>query len=626
MTQRRAIALLSVCCLACLLAGCGGEEPPRVLADFRFDQRLVADDDPAPLWESGRDQLLGTGWDGPEAEGRWLRGPVGKVRLALLGHGLRLRYAASTHPALAALGQRVELRLNGRAFARLDMPGSWGLVDTVLALPDSLVRRGGNVLAIVPARAFVDGELAGKALYMRRLTVTAELTDVARDRLLLADGLEPLDTEYALREVGRIPRPDPPATRPDVLMIVLDAARADHLGCYGYGRDTTPFIDGLAAEGVRFEQVVAPAPYTLCSVPTILTGRSWREHGLVREGGRLPGDLPTLAGMLGDAGYHTAAYSENPWVSAETGMDRGFAVFEPTWTLSPEAGTAPVDRAVAALDDHPADRPLFCYVHLIPPHHPYAPPPAHDRFGDGSYTGPADGSIAYMADVDKGRRAWTPADRDRLVDLYDGHLHWADTAVRRLMEAWWDSDRARPLLTVVLSDHGEAFGEHGRFLHNSTLYEEMLRVPLVFHPRELAPALPDPGRLRSLEDVAPMILRCLGLPLDRGRTWPRHFLDAYSGQDQSRRHILVRSGDDAEFGLRTQHFLASYRTVDDQELFNLELDPGQTVNRRRGEPLLYFELINTARRLRAQAAPQTPGGPAAPLDADAAAALKALGY
>ena len=588
-----------------VLGACGAQDqdPTVILVDYLFNAQLVSADNPAPVLDGTRDHLLELGWDKPSRRGTWLRGPKARARLVLMGRDLQLDFVSATHPELSARGQGASLRLNGTRIARIDLPDGWTPVQISVPLPDSLVRQGSNLLEIVPDEYFTAGKRAGRALFMKRLTISARADAETRALLDRLRGEEEVDTEYALRRLGRLEPVVAPRPRPDVLVILLDAARADHLGCYGYPRDTTPFMDSMAADGIRFEGVIAPAPYTLCSVPTILTGRHWREHGILRFGDRLGDDLPTLAGMLGGAGYFTTGFSENPVISSITGLDRGFDTFTPCWGQDLQSGEAPVAQVLGALEQFPPDRPVFCYVHLMTPHAPYDPPAGHDRFTDPAYTGPADGSMEYLTDINAGHRAWTPQDRDHLVDLYDGQLHGADAGVRTLVEAWRASGRSRELLTVVLSGHGEAFGEHGRFGHKSTLYDEMLKVPLIFHPSELAGHLPAPGRMRGLEDVTPMLLRCLGIPLDDSRTWPRHFLDVYSGRDRSRRHILVRSQDEAEFGLRTPSFLVSYRTRDDQELYILNHDATQQANRRYQQPLRYLELISTARRLRENVRP-----------------------
>ena len=158
-----------------------------------------------------------------------------------------------------------------------------------------------------------------------------------------------------------------------MLAVSLDAARADHFGSYGYGRDTTPFIDSLTTEGAGFRGVNATTPFTLCSVHSILPGLSWLEHDVVTRGDILPDAFPTHAGLLQEAGYHIVNYLENPLVSRLTGLDRGFLEFYENWRLV-EGALAPTrERMAGAIASFAPDRTVFCFVHLRPPLKSYTP-------------------------------------------------------------------------------------------------------------------------------------------------------------------------------------------------------------------------------------------------------------
>lgn len=329
-------------------------------------------------------------------------------------------------------------------------------------------------------------------------------------------------------DIGRSALPDsaPPAGQPatgaapsdlpDIVILIPDAARADHFGCYGYPRATTPNIDQLASEGWVFSHANASASYTLASVPSMLTGLSFLDHRVERRGDRLDEKVATLADRLQTVGYATLAYTANPNNSHSTGTDQGFEEFETFWEgVTPKQSRDAfrlADRASERLANGFDGRPMLMLVHVVPPHEPYDPAPVFDRFGDPDYRGDYDGSLRTMRKIESGELRPTPADMARVVSLYDGNLRAADAALGRILDAL----RARPrwdrTVVLVVSDHGEAFGEHGRMGHNSTVHVEMLRVPFVLRvPPSLTTASPEIDRLVRLEDIVPTLLPLAGL-------------------------------------------------------------------------------------------------------------------
>jgi arylsulfatase A-like enzyme len=265
-------------------------------------------------------------------------------------------------------------------------------------------------------------------------------------------------------------------------------------------------------------------------------------------------------------------------------------------------------------------------VHLRPPHEPYNPPPEHDLFGDPSYEGPANGELEYILAVGTGKLAWSPADRDQLMALYDGNLHMGDAWTRRIVEAWREQRPGRETVTIVLSDHGEAFGEHGHFSHNSTLYDEMIHVPLIIHPRHRAESLGDPGDLRSLADVTPMVLRLVGAAVPAEVSWPEHFVQVRRGRAGARPSIVQRIAGGEWVGLRTPEFLALYRDSRHQELYDTQADPGQTHDLRLEEGGAYAAPVGTILRLLDHKAEFGLEADSGEFDPAAEQRLKALGY
>jgi len=260
----------------------------------------------------------------------------------------------------------------------------------------------------------------------------------------------------------------------NVVVILSDALHADHLGCYGNTRPTSPRIDALAKEGVLFRQARAQSCWTVPSVTTLMTGLAQEEHGVRDVGVRLDDAVPTLAEAMQARGYATVALVQNALVSKDSGITRGFE----DWREF--VGDLRNDLLAAFLATVNArhEKPLFAYIHLLPPHAPYTPPgPLGTRFEKPAPG--ADGSIAALTRLNRpGVSASDPA-VVRMAGLYDNHVAFADVMVETLLESAENAFGKEKLAVVFLSDHGEAFGQHGRMGHNTQLFDEMVHVPLV---------------------------------------------------------------------------------------------------------------------------------------------------
>jgi tetratricopeptide (TPR) repeat protein len=278
----------------------------------------------------------------------------------------------------------------------------------------------------------------------------------------------------------------------NVLLITVDTLRADALGAYGNRRAATPWMDRLAADGVRFENAHAHNVVTLPTHASILTGLHPQEHGVRDNAGfRLPEDLPTLATLLQERGYRTAAFISAFPLDSRFGLDRGFEVYEDSFVA---AGRRPAfvelerpgDRTVALARkwiDGIAGDPWFCWVHLYEPHFPYEPPAAlRSQFED---------------------------------DPYLGDVAAADAALQPLLEPVLEGAEGGRTLVILTSDHGEALGEHGEATHGIFAYQSTLRVPLVLHqPQSLAArVIEEPVRH---VDLLPTILDLVSVPIPDG--------------------------------------------------------------------------------------------------------------
>ncbi len=279
----------------------------------------------------------------------------------------------------------------------------------------------------------------------------------------------------------------PAAKRPSLLLVTLDTTRADRIGCYGAAQAATGTLDGLARRGVRFAEVIAPAPLTLPSHASILTGRSPREHGARdNEGYRLADAELTLAEQLGAAGYRTAAFVGAAVLDRVTGIGQGFSLFDDQVRVGPErwfaweerAAGQVVDAAEAQLDQLAA--PFFLWVHFYDPHLPYVPPePYATRFEKSPY----DGEIAY-----------------------------ADAQLGRLLALLSARGLDRNLVIAVAGDHGESLGEHGEPAHDIFVYQATQRVPLLIAGPGIAAGRVVSGRV-GLIDLAPTLADIAGVEL-----------------------------------------------------------------------------------------------------------------
>ena len=414
--------------------------------------------------------------------------------------------------------------------------------------------------------------------------------------------------------------PPPPAasTRPpNVLLITVDTLRADAVGAYGNSRASTPWLDRLAAAGVRFDAAHAHNVVTLPSHANILSGRYPPDHGVRDNAGfRFPATLPTLAGLLKERGYATAAFVSAFPLASRFGLSRGFDVYEdsfveatPRTPLLEQERSGPETVALARrwLDAH-AGEPTFAWVHVFEPHSPYAPPePFASRFAADPYAG----------DVAAADAALEPLLRPLL----------AAGAAAGPTGASADPNAGANTVVVLTADHGESLGDHGEATHGVFAYEATLRVPLIVY----APGRPVAARVNDAPaghvDIAPTILDLVGAPIDpamRGRSLVRLPAGDDAGAPpqtyfESMSPALSRGWAPLRGILRGS---LKYIDLPIAELYDLAQDPGETRN-------LFPSRQADARELHRALEALATGPPdktRVPESAAAAARLRTLGY
>ena len=421
--------------------------------------------------------------------------------------------------------------------------------------------------------------------------------------------------------------------RPNVVLISIDTLRPDHLGAYGYERATSPHIDALAASGVLFENALSPSSWTLPAHASLLSGSSPYRHGAVAATARIRDDVPLLAELLRAAGYRTAAFVNAPFVGRNYGFARGFERFEQRYERKRRDVAErhrQVLEGVAGLEP-----PFFLFVHYMDVHTPYRPPKEFNRFARDRR------SSAVLKDIGEksvlelqraaraGRLRVSDADRDRLVDLYDGEILAIDAKIGELLDEL--RERFPGTIVILTSDHGEEFLEHGGLGHGETLYEEVLRVPLIVAGDGVASGARI-DTMVSLLDVVPTVL-------DRVGVVPPATLDGRSlraalraGRDASDAGTggagatlgLHTASHDGTLSLRGVRAPARKLLRDDRsgtvELYDLRSDRGEHRNL---APAAHDERLERALAALGTAEPSV----AAPApDAETVEALKALGY
>lgn len=426
--------------------------------------------------------------------------------------------------------------------------------------------------------------------------------------------------------------------KPNILIYLIDCLRADHLGTYGYPRPVSPSIDRLAEDAVVFDNEVASASWTRPAVASLLTGLPPKVHGSQAVEDALSGNLPVLQELLQAAGYQTAAVVTNGVVSAKFGFDRGFDDFRflpEQHKENPEIHQLS-DRVNVELFDllssRDASKPFFVYVHSTDPHAPYLPrSPFKERFAAGVDSGL--GLHPAVEDLTQGRKASTSEIRRALVDLYDAEIAFNDEQFGRLVEWLKAHDLYDDTVIVVTADHGEEFDDHGRWQHGFTLYQEMLRVPLVI---KLPGSTGGGGRRTetvSQIDIAPTLLESVGIDVPSsmlGRSLRPWIAEEITGLAE--RPVFADLHRDPQWRSLEAVLVGSDKLILNRaydlprpmwELYDVAGDPGETVNRSARDPVdagFLAALLREAGAIKATAAPTTE------LSAADEEKLRALGY
>jgi arylsulfatase A-like enzyme len=340
-----------------------------------------------------------------------------------------------------------------------------------------------------------------------------------------------------------------------VLLISIDTLRADHLGCYGYSRDTSPRIDRLAGEGVTFDRAISSTSWTLPSHMAIFSSLFDSVHGVQATGRKYALDHPLLAEVMRSAGYRTAGFHSGPLLDEGYGFSAGFDSYvdcsrgaerrarrgegpphrrAPQGVGRPEkvqeeglvgafrrrvlrrGGGAPTvvtnpylfERVSGWLEEG-MEEPFFLFVHYWDVHWDYVPPSPYDTMFDPGY----DGSMDFT-NFPRNREIhpnMDPRDLEHLIALYDGEIRWTDEWIGKLIDRLEEKGVLDRTLVILTSDHGEEFFEHGKKGHRKALYDESIHVPLIVrYPDRLPAGFRVGGQVRTV-DIYPTVLEMTGV-------------------------------------------------------------------------------------------------------------------
>jgi arylsulfatase A-like enzyme len=325
---------------------------------------------------------------------------------------------------------------------------------------------------------------------------------------------------------ARIAQANHKGERPHIIFVVFDALRADHVSAYGYSRQTTPTVDSrLADKGVLFSEATALTSWTKPSNASMLTSMLPMELFADWEVTNSPilDRQMMLAEYLRGAGYNTAGFIDSWFMRANFGFAQGFDTYE----IVGVDGDSVNHLAMTWLDAYGyqsgnSNGPLFLFLYYYDPHSAFVPPPPFNTLFDPDYTGPITGEIfGHGQDVVSGDLILSVRDLEHVIALYDGDIAYSDHFLNIMLDDLDQRGLLENSLIVFSSDHGQMFGEHDKWIHRNSLYEEVLRVPLIFRYDGVLPE----GAVFNMPvdhlDVTPTILELAGIPIPpsmRGRS------------------------------------------------------------------------------------------------------------
>jgi len=381
----------------------------------------------------------------------------------------------------------------------------------------------------------------------------------------------------------------------NLLIITVDTLRADRLGCYGSDQTRTPGIDALATEGTLFTNSFSSIPITLPSHCSILTGLYPRTHQVLSHGYRLDDRHTTLAEMLDQEGYQTAAFVWNHVLSRKYGLNQGFDIYWERFLQGSRMANELMNSTgediltTAAIDwvRTVSEEPFFLWVHWFHPHKPYQPPPPMDAVYGKEGESPTEDSRVVMDQAWQGEIDLPASEVDRFRRLYGGEVAYSDRQVGLLLEQLRREGLLDRTLIVFTADHGEVLYEHDRYFgHDIMLYDPSIHVPLILRGPGL---IPEGGLVEETVrnvDIVPTLLDLLGVPAEEFPLDGRSFAPTLRGAKLEDAPVFAELfPPEEEWKSLPRHAIryGDWKLIaEDQkeevELYRLSDDPGEMVN------------------------------------------------
>jgi len=369
------------------------------------------------------------------------------------------------------------------------------------------------------------------------------------------------------------------ASRPNILVVVSDTLRADHLPIYGYHRDTAPNLSALAESAMVFERAYAQAPSTKPAIASLFTSKYPSQHGAIDNEHALDDSLTTLAETLAAAGYRTGAFVENRTIGREFRYDRGFE----HWVMDPRRHAKRYkylirDMSLRDLDiqiDYWAEdnckAECFLYVHYIDPHSPYEAPQGYlGYYGDADERVEARLAVGDVADEDIAT----------LIDRYDEEIRYVDQRFANLVDTFEKLGLLDDTVVIFLSDHGEGFGEHGYTHHSTSVYSDLIHIPLIIRYPKRFPAGRSQLPVQHI-DLFPTIAELVGADMAQAAVEGRSLLGALAparrDADETTiiaEHLRKGWGTPGRAIIRDGYKLVHHLDTDRYELFDVARDAG----------------------------------------------------
>ncbi|MFH0862344.1 MAG: sulfatase [Candidatus Altiarchaeota archaeon] len=291
----------------------------------------------------------------------------------------------------------------------------------------------------------------------------------------------------------------------NVVIIVVDALRADHVSCLGYGRNTTPNICKFAEDGVLFREMLANSPSTKPSIASLFTSLYPSQHNAIDNEQGLNGNFTTLAEILKENGYGTYAVNSNAAIWANFNLNQGFI----DWNDTNRTDAADINRIVfGQMRNYPM--PFFLYVHYLDPHAPYTAPGEYYKYFNKDYNGSVTGDRPYTGTYNRKYFTNNPQELEQLKTFYDNEIVFVDSKIGEFIGRLKAEGIYNSSIIILMADHGEMFLEHGQLEHSNGLYGEVIEVPLIVKIPGYRTNTTSKTRVQTI-DVMPTILDALNI-------------------------------------------------------------------------------------------------------------------